>query len=193
MENDEFLLKNIVAMRWTHLIALCHQPYHGGFTAKITGSPNMGTVNHATENLQWRLLILQIWARLTMLRKITDPPNMGTVNHVMEDLQWRLLILQIWARTSMPRRVYSIEYYTSPNIAQLVIQWLPGVRGKGIEREERGTEEQRLARLARWREHDWRRYTAVIMTIKHCQRKHCQERCTAICENTLSALSVFDN
>ena len=63
------------------------QPYHGGFTAKITGSPNMGTVNHTTEVLQRRLLVLQIWARSTMLRKITDPPNMGTVNHATEDLQ----------------------------------------------------------------------------------------------------------
>ena len=54
MENNEFLLKNIVAMRRTHLIALCHQPYHGGFTAKITGSPNMGTVNHTMEVLQQR-------------------------------------------------------------------------------------------------------------------------------------------
>ena len=52
MENDEFLLKNVVAMCWTHLIALCHQTYHGGFTAKIIGSPNMGTVNYATEDLQ---------------------------------------------------------------------------------------------------------------------------------------------
>ena len=63
MENDEFLLKNVIVMRLTHSIALCHQPYHGGFTAKITGSPNMGTVNHTTEVLQRRLLVLQIWAR----------------------------------------------------------------------------------------------------------------------------------
>ena len=53
MENNEFLLKNVVVMHWTHQIALCHQPCHGGFTAKITGSPNMVcTVNHATEDLQ---------------------------------------------------------------------------------------------------------------------------------------------
>ena len=32
------------------------QPYHGGFTMKITDSSNMGTVNHATENLQHRIL-----------------------------------------------------------------------------------------------------------------------------------------
>jgi len=53
MENNEFLLKHIIAMRWTHQIALCYQPCHGGFTAKITGSPNMVcTVNHATEDLR---------------------------------------------------------------------------------------------------------------------------------------------
>jgi len=52
-ENNEFLLKHVVAMRWTHQIALCLQSCHGGFTAKITGSPNMiCTVNHATEDLQ---------------------------------------------------------------------------------------------------------------------------------------------
>jgi len=33
------------------------QPYHGGFTVKITDSPNMVcTVNHATEDLQHRIL-----------------------------------------------------------------------------------------------------------------------------------------
>ena len=53
MENNEFLLKNIVAMQWTHQIALCHQPCHRRFTANITGSPNMVcTVNHAIEDLQ---------------------------------------------------------------------------------------------------------------------------------------------
>jgi len=62
MENNEFLLKHIVAMRWTHQIALYYQPCHGGFTVKITDSPNMVCmVNHATEDLQRRLLILQIW------------------------------------------------------------------------------------------------------------------------------------
>ena len=54
---------------------------------KITGSPNMGMVNHTTEVLQRRLPILQIWAWSTMPRKITDPSNMGTVNHATEDLQ----------------------------------------------------------------------------------------------------------
>ena len=60
-------------------------------------------------------------------------------------------------------------------------------------RRERGTEKQRLARLAMRREYDRRRYTAVIMTIEQCQRKCRQERRTTICENTLSILSVFDD
>jgi len=52
-ENNKFLLKHVVATHWTHQIALYHQPCHGGFTAKITGSPNMVcTVNHAVEDLQ---------------------------------------------------------------------------------------------------------------------------------------------
>ena len=59
-------------MRWTHQIALCYQPCHGGFTAKITDSPNMVCmVNHAMEDLQLRLLILQIWfVWSTMPRRI---------------------------------------------------------------------------------------------------------------------------
>ena len=44
-------------------------------------------INHTTEILQRRLLVLQIWAWSTILRKITDSPNMGTVNHATEDLQ----------------------------------------------------------------------------------------------------------
>jgi len=53
MENNEFLLKHVVAMRWTHQIALCYQLCHRGFTAKITDAPNMVCiVNHATEDLQ---------------------------------------------------------------------------------------------------------------------------------------------
>ena len=44
---------------------------------------------------------------------------------------------------------------------------------KGIEQQEkRGTEEQWLARLARRREYDRRRYTAMIMTIEQRQRRH---------------------
>ena len=47
MENNEFLLKNVVAMCWTHQIALRH--------------------HHAPEDLQQRLLVLQIWfVRSTM-------------------------------------------------------------------------------------------------------------------------------
>ena len=33
--------KNIVAVCWTHQVALCYQPCHGEFIAKIIGSPNM--------------------------------------------------------------------------------------------------------------------------------------------------------
>jgi len=52
-ENNKFLLKHVVAMRWTHQVALCYQPCHGGFTAKITDAPNMVcTVDRATEDLQ---------------------------------------------------------------------------------------------------------------------------------------------
>ena len=44
---------------WIHQIALCHQPSHRGFTAKVTDTPNVVCmVNHAMEDLQWRLLIL---------------------------------------------------------------------------------------------------------------------------------------
>jgi len=114
-ENNEFIFKHVVAMRLTHQIALCHKPCHRGFTAKITGSPNMVcTVNHATEDLQQRLLVLQIWFVQSIMPrriyskdywfskyglydqpchggftvKITGSPNMVcTVNHATEDLQ----------------------------------------------------------------------------------------------------------
>ena len=40
-------------MHWTHQIALCQKPCHGGFTVRITGSPNMVcTIKHALEDLQ---------------------------------------------------------------------------------------------------------------------------------------------
>ena len=52
-DNNEFLFKNIVVMHWTHQIALCYQPCHGGFTAKITGSPNVVCmINHTMKDLQ---------------------------------------------------------------------------------------------------------------------------------------------
>jgi len=131
-------------MRWTHQIASCHQSCHGGFTAKITGSPNIVcAVNHATEDLLWRLLILQIWfVRSTMPRriyskdywfskyglygqpchggftvKITDIPNMVcTVNHATEDLQWRLLILQIWFVRSIMHGGFTVKITDSSNM-----------------------------------------------------------------------------
>ena len=51
--NNGKFFKSTVAILWTHQIALCHQPCHRGFTAKITDSPNMVcTVKHTTEGLQ---------------------------------------------------------------------------------------------------------------------------------------------
>ena len=47
------IFKSVFAMHWTRQITLCHQPYHGEFTAKITGSPNIVyMVNQAIEDLQ---------------------------------------------------------------------------------------------------------------------------------------------
>ena len=80
--------------------------------------------------------------------KITDSSNMGTVNHATENLQHRIL---------------DFSKYCS------VITRLQRERYRA--RRERGTEQQRLARLARRREYDRRRYAAVIMTIEQCQRR----------------------
>jgi len=47
---------------WFSKYGLYGQSCHGRFTVKITDSLNMVCmVNHVTEDLQWRLLILQIW------------------------------------------------------------------------------------------------------------------------------------
>ena len=101
----------------------------------------LGAINHATEDLQRRLLLLQIWfLRSTIPRriyskdycfskydfygqpchgeftaKITASPNMVfTVNHATEHLQRRLLLHQIWfLRSTMPRRIYSEDYWYS--------------------------------------------------------------------------------
>ena len=80
--------------------------------------------------------------------KITDSSNMGTVNHATEILQHRILDFSKYCSviTRLQRERYRV-------------------------RRERGTEEQRLARLARRREYDRRRYAAVIMTIEQCQRR----------------------
>ena len=83
---------------------------HGGFTMKITDSSNMGTVNHATENLQHRILDFSKYCSVI---------------------------------TMCQRKRYRA----------------------------RGTEEQRLARLARRREYDRRRYATAIMTIEQRQRR----------------------
>ena len=80
--------------------------------------------------------------------KITDSSNMGTVNHATENLQHRIL---------------DFSKYCS------VITRLQRERYRA--RRERGTEEQRLARLARRREYDRRIYAAVIMTIEQFQRR----------------------
>ena len=62
---------NITAMCWTHKIASCHQPCHGGFTAKITSSPNtICMVNHATEDLQHRILDFSKYHSLHCHKKI---------------------------------------------------------------------------------------------------------------------------
>ena len=52
-------------MCWTHQIASCHQPCHGGITAWITGFPNMVCmVNHAMEDLQHRILDISKYCSL---------------------------------------------------------------------------------------------------------------------------------
>ena len=77
--------------------------------------------------------------------KITGSPNMGMVNHATEDLQHRILDFSKYC--SVITRCQRERY-----------------RARGIE-------EQRLARLARQKEYDRRRYAEVIMTIKQCQRR----------------------
>ena len=62
--------------------------------------------------------------------KITDPPNMGTVNHATENLQHRILDFSKYCSVITRRQ-----------------------RERYRARRERGTEEQRLARLARRREY----------------------------------------
>ena len=81
--------------------------------------------------------------------KITDSSDMGTVNHATENLQHRIL-----------------DFSKCCSV----------IRGKWYRvRRERGTEEQRIARLARRREYDRRRYAAVIMAIEQCQGRWQQE------------------
>ena len=64
-------------------------------------------INHTTEILQRRLLVLQIWARSTIPRNEDywfSKYGHGQPYHV------KLLILQIWARSTMPRRIYNEDY-----------------------------------------------------------------------------------
>ena len=94
--------------------------------------------------------------------KITDSSDMGKVNHATENLQHRILLLDFSKYCSV-------------------------IRGKWYRvRRERGIEEQQIARLARRREYDRRRYAAVIMAIEQCQGRWQQERSMTICKNTLS-------
>ena len=78
--------------------------------------------------------------------KITDSSNMGTVNQSTENLQHRILDFS--------------KYYSVITRCQR-----ERYRARGI----------RLARLARQKEYDRRRYAAVIMTIKQRQRRRRQE------------------
>ena len=86
----------------------------------------------------------------------------------------KLLILQIWARSTMPRRIYNEDYwffkyghgqpchgeftayveYTRLLFSKYCSVITRRQRERYRARRERGTEEQRLARLARRREHD---------------------------------------
>ena len=90
MENDKFLLKNVVAM---HELAqlLC-------------------AINHTTEVLQRRLLVLQIWARSTIPQRFYSEDYWFSKYGHGKPCHVKLLILQIWAQSTMPRRIYSIEY-----------------------------------------------------------------------------------
>ena len=72
--------------------------------------------------------------------KITDSLNMGTVNHATESLQHRILYF---------------SKYCSAFCSVITRRQRERYRA----RRERGTEEQRLARLARRKEYDRRRYT----------------------------------
>ena len=85
--------------------------------------------------------------------KITDSSNMGTVNHATENLQHRILDFSKYC--SVITRSQRERY-----------------------RARREREEQKssgwIARLARRREYDRRRYGAVIITIEQRQRRRRQ-------------------
>ena len=60
LDSPNCFVPSIIPQRiysWLSKYGLYSQPCHRGFTMKITDSPNMiGTVNHATEGLQHRIL-----------------------------------------------------------------------------------------------------------------------------------------
>ena len=77
-DNKEFSYINITTICWTHKIASCHQPCCGGFTAKITSSPNtIYTVNHATEDLQHRILDFSKYHSLRCHKKTEEQRKRG--------------------------------------------------------------------------------------------------------------------
>ena len=87
-ENNEFSFININAICWTHKIASCHQPCRGGFTAKITSSPNtVCMVNHATEDLQHRILDFSKYHSLHCHKKMKEQGKRGDSDGGMNSTQ----------------------------------------------------------------------------------------------------------
>ena len=83
--NKEFLLKNIVATHWTYRITLCYQLSHGGFTAQITGFPNMVcTANHATEDLQHRILDFSNYCSLHCHMKMEERKDSDSAGNSLD-------------------------------------------------------------------------------------------------------------
>ena len=87
-------------MHWIYQIASCHWPCHGGFTAKITGSP----IWFVWSTMPWKFYSEDHWFSKYGLYgqpccgsftvKITDSPNMvcsAVVNHATEELRHRIL------------------------------------------------------------------------------------------------------
>ena len=67
-------------------------------------------INHTTEILQRRLLVLQIWARSTIPRRFYNEDYWFSKYGHGQPCHVKLLILQIWARSTMPRRIYNEDY-----------------------------------------------------------------------------------
>ena len=86
----------------TRKIALCHQSCRGRFIAKITSSPNtVCTVNHATENLQHRILYFSnyrlLHCHMKMERAREEETQMveGTVHRVRRQKNKRAVTIQV--------------------------------------------------------------------------------------------------